>query len=167
MAGLHNRRDAALDPDTRHTLNAEIVKVTQEWTAFSDQLNTKCLEFNVGRKRQLAEKSSKYFFRKYNAIPGSSYMLYDRLGNKCETDQEILTECHNFYSSLYNKPHSPEDSPYAFLPDLDSAKLLSPTRSDTLREPVSIEEMYEALQGMQKGKAPGLDSLTVDFYKTF
>jgi len=32
---------------------------------------------------------------------------------------------------------------------------------------LSTEELYKALQGMESGKAPGIDGLPVDFYKSF
>ncbi|KAG1957228.1 hypothetical protein F2P79_007347 [Pimephales promelas] len=36
-----------------------------------------------------------------------------------------------------------------------------------LCEAMSLEELYKALQGMESGKAPGIDGLPVDFYKSF
>ncbi|KAK3573967.1 hypothetical protein QTP86_033557, partial [Hemibagrus guttatus] len=32
---------------------------------------------------------------------------------------------------------------------------------------LSLEELYKALQGMESGRAPGIDGLPVDFYKSF
>lgn len=32
---------------------------------------------------------------------------------------------------------------------------------------LSMGELYKALQGMESGKAPGVDGLPVDFYKSF
>ena len=155
LASLFVHRDSTLDPLTRSTLNEEIIQVTQEWTEFTDRLDAKRLEFNIGRKRQLQEKSSKYFFRKYNAIPGSSHMLFDKRGNMCDTDAGILQVCHNFYSSLYNQEPQTGDSPYAFLPAREERQLVSPEQVDKLQAEVTFEELFQALQGMKKGKAPG------------
>ena len=166
LASLYAQRDSAPDPQARTALNDQIILVSQEWTQFIDKLNAKRLDFNIGRKRQLDERSSKYFFRKYNAIPGSTRLLYDSKGNRCQTDPDILQVCHNFYSSLYQRQREEGDSPYCFIPDEDSPQLVSPEQEDLAAE-ITLDEMFVALQGMKKGKAPGLDGLTVDFYKIF
>lgn len=36
-----------------------------------------------------------------------------------------------------------------------------------LSKALSLEELHKALKGMESGKAPGIDSLPVDFYKSF
>src|SRR4029434_7141712 len=36
-----------------------------------------------------------------------------------------------------------------------------------LERPLTLEELYSALQTMDSGKASGLDGLPVDFYKSF
>ena len=167
LASLYAQRDSAPDRQVRTALNDQIILVSQEWTQFIDKLNAKRLDFNIGRKRQLDERSSKYFFHKYNAIPGSTRLLYDSKGNRCQTDPDILQVCHNFYSSLYQQQREEGDSPYCFIPDEDSPQLVSPEQQEDLAAEITLDEMFVALQGMKKGKAPGLDGLTVDFYKIF
>ena len=167
LASLYSQRDSTTDPTLRSTLNDEIVQVTQEWTDFTDKIDAKRLEFNIGRKRQLHEKSSKFFFRKFNAIPGSSHKLYNKNGELCTTDKDILQICHEFYSSLYNKEERRGDSPYAFLPGREENPLIPPAKVGPLQAEITLEELFQALKGMRKGKAPGLDGITVDFYKVF
>ncbi len=36
-----------------------------------------------------------------------------------------------------------------------------------LSKALSLEELHKDLRGMESGKAPGFDSLPVDFYKSF
>ncbi len=36
-----------------------------------------------------------------------------------------------------------------------------------LSKALSLEELHNALRGMESGKAPGIDGLPVDFYKSF
>lgn len=36
-----------------------------------------------------------------------------------------------------------------------------------LDAPLTSEELFKALQSLQNGKAPGIDSLPVEFYKAF
>ena len=158
LAELHHLRDHSLHPNVCKHYNDRIVLVTQEWENFSKALHKKVLDFNIGRKRQHEEKSSKYFFRKYNAIPGSSNMMFNSKGEACTTEQGILHTCHKFYNKLYTKSYPSEDSPYAFLPDVP---LLTPTQSQAIQEDISLEELHIAVQGMKKGKAPGMDGLTL------
>ena len=91
-----------IPPETPEKDRADFLsKLEKEWQQFGCS-NIICW------KRQLQEKSSKYFFRKYNAVPGSSHMLYDNKGNLCNTDAGILQVCHNFYplpSGLTDRGH--------------------------------------------------------------
>ena len=70
LAKLHERRDSAPMYSTRQRINSQIIEVTQQWEEFRSKIDAKRLEFNVGRKRRHDEKSSKYFFKKFNAVPG-------------------------------------------------------------------------------------------------
>ena len=123
-------------------------KLEKEWQQFGCS-NIICW------KRQLQEKSSKYFFRKYNAVPGSIHILYDNKGNLCNTDAGILQVCHDFYSSLYHQDSQTGDTPYAFLPTREEGQLVSPEQADKLQAEITSEELFQALQGMKKGKPQG------------
>ena len=120
LAALYSERDSLECPALRRACNERILRVSEEWNTFSAQLNKKRLDFNVGRKRQEAERSSKYFFHKYNAIPGSSKLLYDSKGTACTTDWEILKVSHEFYSHLYHAPAQALDASLSFLPPRNS-----------------------------------------------
>ena len=161
LAELHHLMDGSYHPKVRERYNDRIVQVTKDWESFSQTLQKKALDFSIGRKRQQDEKSSKYFIRKYNAIPGSSTM-FNTEGEACTTDSEILGTCFQFYNKLYMKTYSSEDSPYAFLP---VQPLLTPTQTKTLQEDITLEELSSALCNMKKGKAPGMDGINVAFYQ--
>ena len=47
------------------------------------------------------------------------------------------------------------------LPQLDAED------NDMLESPLTLPELYAALMSLQSGRAPGLDGLPVDFYKSF
>ncbi|KAL7836098.1 hypothetical protein AOLI_G00273820 [Acnodon oligacanthus] len=44
---------------------------------------------------------------------------------------------------------------------------LTPASAAVLVADLSLEELFEALQGMENGRAPGIDALPVEFYKAF
>ena len=165
LAGLYFRRDSSEKSEV-DALQEQIKRTTQEWEAFLTKLDKKRIEINLGRKRQEDQKSSKYFFRRYNAIPGSSTFMYDKNGNELSTDKQMLELCHEFYTGLYNKSSNPVDSPYAFIPE-NSPTILENDDKEILGAPVTIVELHAALKGMKNGKAPGMDGLTVAFITDF
>ncbi len=50
---------------------------------------------------------------------------------------------------------------------LSSLPKMSKEGNAALSGALSLGELYKALQGMESGKAPGIDGLPVDFYKSF
>ena len=165
MASLCFQRDLTKGAQAVE-IQAQINQTNQEWNQFLNKIGQKRVEINLGRKRQEDQKSSKYFFRRYNAIPGSTTFMYDKSGNELTTDKQILGLCHEFYSDLYNKSTNPTDSPYAFIPD-GSLAVLEEDDKEILGAPVTVAELHAALKGMKKGKAPGIDGLTVAFISEF
>ena len=167
LAALYLARDRAQGA-TASAVDTSITKATQEWEKFLDGVNRKALEYSVGRKRQEDQKSSKYFFKRFNAIPGSTGMMYDNSGIEHTTDTAILDVCHSFYNDLYNKPPCVGDSPYAFIKDPPSSPgLLNELDRDLLADEITLQELADALKGMKKGKAPGLDGIPAVFYSLF
>ena len=79
--------------------------------------------------------------------------------------KEIRKRAVLFYSELYKSEHTEEDelasSFYMGLP-----KVPEETNS-WLERPLSASELHVALRSMDCGKAPGIDGLPIEFYKTF
>ena len=55
---------------------------------------------------------------------------------------------------------------YALLPD-ESSLRLSKSKQHLLDEDITLEDMRLSISKMKKGKSPGLDGLTVEFYQEF
>ena len=70
------------------------------------------------------------------------------------------------YSDTDDVNHQSFDSPYVFLPD-DSSPRLSPAEAKVMGSDLTFEEFRLTLLSIKKGKAPGLDGLTVEFYQEF
>ena len=166
LASLYYSRDRTQGEEAI-ALNSRIEKLTDEWNKFWAKLGEKRKKLNIGRRRQEDQKSSKYFFRKFNAIPGSSTYMYDSEGISHTSDVNILNICRKFYAKLYNKKPQECDTPYAFIPDRDSPHLLNELDKNLLEEDFTLEELFKALKGMKKDKAPGMDGLSVAFYQKF
>lgn len=100
---------------------------------------------------------------------GSSFILAVRTveGEVVTTTNDILPVFHTFYADLYtsrltySKPQVRQ-----FLQSIDL-----PTLSDTdralLEEPLTLEEMQDAVSTMPEHKAPGADGLPAEVYKRF
>ena len=79
MASLYFQRDLTEGAQAAE-LQAQINQTNQEWNQFLNKIGQKRVEINLGRKRQEDQKSSKYFFRRYNAIPGSTTSCMTKVG---------------------------------------------------------------------------------------
>ena len=44
---------------------------------------------------------------------------------------------------------------------------LTPQHSADLEQPITLKELYDAIATMKKGKTPGPDGLSLEFYLTF
>ena len=172
---------------------------------FTEEFSMKWRDYFIGRMEQCNDRSSKYFFKRVNCIPGAITRLFNSVGELETSDKEILKICEKFYTKLFEDKEitsineeetlsfteSPkdwsfndsdstleysdsekqnkyftfnEDIPYAFLPDEKSLKI-DKENQEKLDEPITVEELYEALKGMKKEKSPGLDGLPVEFYQ--
>ena len=124
----------------------------------------------VGRKATQSESPSSYFLAK-SFVPGSTSMLYNDKDEEVRDDRGINKICHSFYSKLYSRKLTPSDSDrehiYSFLPPEDYSRKLKEDEFEVLQAEISKSELFDALQKMKSGSAPGLDGLTVEFYTTF
>lgn len=99
----------------------------------------------------------------------------DRAINSIRTPQgdltidplEINTCFKIFYESLYRSEcNQDSDAQETFLDQLQF-QLLSDDIKNELDRNITAEELSEAIQNMNSGKAPGPDGLPIEFYKTF
>ena len=91
-------------------------------------------------------------------------MTKDNLDTVTET-QDLLSETHAFYKSIYSAQPSNEDAQDRFL----SGNI--PRLPDDVREScegrITEVELRKALTAMENDKSPGIDGLTTNFYKQF
>ncbi|XP_053533103.1 transposon TX1 uncharacterized 149 kDa protein isoform X1 [Ictalurus punctatus] len=86
-------------------------------------------------------------------------------GDLLSDPAEIRKQTVSFYSKLYSSEQSGAQTvEESFLKDLP--KLSEHVASDLDME-LTLAELHEALQGMENGRAPGIDGLPVEFYKAF
>jgi len=90
------------------------------------------------------EKDQQRIFTTHNEIRKEIYAFYRNLYETTHTDQNILT---HFLTPL--------------LPKLDNGQ------KQTLRQPITQQELLLSIKEAEKGKSPGLDGLSVEFYATY
>ena len=112
------------------------------------------------------EKCSKYFLglEKRNAIRKSINSI--KIASQVITDKkQILSEFSTHLSEKYRTSNIVEDAS-CFLENTIDNKL-SPEQKTELEKPITLNELTQALQGMKKGRSPGVNGFTASFFRQF
>lgn len=92
-------------------------------------------------------------------------LMSDR-GQQLTDPEQIRTRAVEFYSSLYQS-EAQEDADELLDYFHEGLPQISVDTNRDLDRPLTVQELQAALQAMQGQKAPGIDGLTVEFYKAF
>ena len=84
-----------------------------------------------------------------------------------ETDDEILSECAEYYKALYTSNSPNKDEIKKYLSETNFTKNLSDEDSRKCENDISIVECETIVKTLKLNKSPGLDGLTGEFYQTF
>ena len=144
----------------------ELERKTAELEGIERIVNTPKQISNVKRSQVFKDTCSKYFFKRVQGIPGSLRHMFNDDGDLVSTDREILAHCSQFYQRLFDQSHSPSCrlTNYSWQPE---DKQLTEKQRHDLAQSVTKEDLEYALKYMKKGKSPGADGLTVEFYRRF
>ncbi len=110
---------------------------------------------------------SKFFFclEKKNGQKRLVQALQSEEGQVLLNPSDIRKRAVGFYKNLYRSEYATEaDVESTFLRSLPK---MSEEGNAALSGVLSLGELNKALQGMELGKAPGIDGLPIDFYKSF
>ena len=163
-------RDATVDPDRIIEYDNKVKYLQVELSAQVESSNKICKEYNTARKFYFSERSSKYFLRPHLCHRNHIKILVNGKGEELVTTDEILTECHKFYSGLYRKPaHQDADNTGLlgkFLNQVPGDRI-NVSHYNLLSKDFSKQEFFESLKRMKKESAPGEDGFPVPFYLSF
>ena len=112
-----------------------------------------------------AEKNTKYFYNleKAKGRAKTCSVLYDERSKKTISNPtEILNLQRSFYQHLYTK-----DKTIKYQIKGLPHRRIDPDHQILLEQDIEMDEYLVALKQMCNGKSPGMDGLTVPFYKTF
>ncbi|KAL2078927.1 hypothetical protein ACEWY4_024671 [Coilia grayii] len=157
-----------LAEQTGNQVSTEILKIKKKTLA--DFLGLRAQGALVRSRFQSVEMMdvpSKFFFN-LECKNGQRKIIHALRGE----DGEILSDSAgirvravNFYKELYKCDIAQDQATdKAFLCDLPK---VSEEANTALGRVLTLEELERALQSMESGKAPGVDGLPVDFYKSF
>ena len=115
------------------------------------------------------ERSTRYFFNLEKRNHSNKYITKLRVENGTLTaSDEILNEEHRYYKRLYTSSRTnPHDPRFDVFFDCSTLPKLSPHQADSCDGLLTKEESYASLKTFPKGKSPGTDGLTAEFYLSF
>ena len=111
-----------------------------------------------------SEASTKYFYNleKYKSNAKNMNCILLESGQTTTDPQLILRKQYEFYSKLYK---SEQVEPFDFKNDTN-CKLTKEMVNNT-EGLITLEEIRNAVKDMKRGRSPGLDGLTTEFYMVF
>ena len=118
---------------------------------------------------EFGEKNNAYFLglEKKRQIKKSITKLLDDEGNIITNQRDILDKMKYYYKKLYTStnPDKQNLNDYIYRTKLESK--VNQEDLNVCDGQLSVEECTEAIFKMKLNKSPGIDGLTVEFYRTF
>lgn len=153
------------DEETKYKLNnlkLQYENIIYNKTQFLiQQLKYESFEYSNKIGKALANQLQR---KKEKSIISS---ITNPLGQVTQNPQEINNIFKNFYTDLYRQEQHPKQSEIDdFLQKLELPKL-SKEQANMLDNPLTLEELHKALEGMSNNKSPGQDGFPAEFYKHF
>ena len=113
------------------------------------------------------DASSKFFFglEKKNGQRKIIHCLKSAVGQELTSPSEIRKRAVEFYAELYKCEYKEDKTVTQQF--FDGLPKVPAEAQVELEQPLSLQDLYTALKGMENGRAPGIDGLPVDFFKSF
>jgi hypothetical protein len=110
---------------------------------------------------------SRFFFNLEKKNGQSRLIHCLRSADGCEFTEssDIRRRAAEFFSKLYTCEYS--DNPDGLTLFLSNLPQISEQKRAEMGQPISMQELTFALEGMKKGRAPGIDGIPVEFFKVF
>lgn len=157
--------NASDDPITQ----SELLRLRTEYNKLSSDAAAKSLMWLKQSYYDQGEKAGKLLAWRIKKIQSERAInnIKTPSGKVTVDPSEINDSFRQFYENLYTSDccHTSEEQDL-FLDQLQFQTLTEDTQQELDRN-LSIEEISQAIQSINSGKAPGLDGFTIEFYKTF
>ncbi|KAJ4939822.1 hypothetical protein JOQ06_029258, partial [Pogonophryne albipinna] len=115
----------------------------------------------------MMDSPTKYFFslEKKNGQGRLIHALRSAGGQQLTGNSQIRQRAVDFYCDLFTSEYTEDDGGFNLF--CRGLPTVSEETNKELNGPLTEEELCAALKSMQGGKAPGIDGLPPEFYKTF
>lgn len=115
------------------------------------------------------EKNSAYFLglEKTRQCKKTITQLYTENKTITQDQEEILNLEVKYYENLYTSINPPEKESKEYIDNTERCKKISEPESNSCEGEITLQECTNAIFKMKLNKAPGLDGLTVEFYRKF
>ena len=150
-------------------LEAEHSQLKQELCLIYENRGKGSIVRSKTRWIELGEKPTKYFFNleKRNYNHKKIIELKHLEGKSVTKEEEILEEIEIFYKELYTSITSVENAPFtSFIENLELPRL-EDSLSSELEGEITLKECKDILSTFSRGKSPGDDGFTWEFYNCF
>ena len=154
------------------TANYANFRIINELLSVDKEIETFALEHAAGaifRSKctyaRDGEKCSAYFLslEKRRYLEKNMKAVIKEDGQLTHCQKAILTEQTRFYKKLYEK----DCNVHFQLKPGETETVLDDDSKSRCDLPISIEELYDGLMTLKSNKVPGLDGLTIEFYRKF
>lgn len=120
-------------------------------------------EAQIGREANI---QSKYFLQMTKQAKPSAIITQLQVDGKLVTENlEIYQQVHQAFSNYFSDEDLEQIDPNN--PIYENLSMLSAEETQSCERQITIEEIEEAVKQAKLNKAPGMDGLPVEFYKTF
>jgi hypothetical protein len=156
------------NPIPDQELTEQHLRVKNEWEQMEREKTNGAIIRSKARWVEDGERNSKYFFHleKHNQqLKNIKSIRNNETGESIVDQVEILEYIRTFYRNLYSNDNNVVNSS----PHLNFPNSVQASDSDilTLENPITSDEIKEAIDDLPGGKTPGIDGLSSNFYKTF
>ena len=146
----------------------EVLKLKR--SALADLLGSRAQGALVRSRFQsaaLMDSPSKFFFglEKKNGQSRQIHGLHSKTGRLLMEPSAVRQRAVEFYSELFTSEY--EEDEESFESFCDGLSQLPEVVSMEVEGPLHREELWAALQSMEGGRAPGIDGLSVEFFRAF
>ncbi len=169
LAHLHYLRLEASSPEAKAQFSFKILEKNEELLQIYDLLAKKKILQGHHIFYESYEHNTKFFHSKVHPVSQVSFakVLYLENGLTADTPAEILHQQTQYFSKLYTTRGFAFEDNSEFLHKFHDTCVLSEKEKTVLAKEFMIDTLFQSLKHMKKGKSPGPDGLTVEFYLHF
>jgi exonuclease III len=151
------------NPNTSETQQQETQKILDNITSYTNNGN----KLRAGFHQDIFSLGKKIYRREEFKKGSNKILTHLKINNTLYTDKnDIINLTKKYYQDLYQSKNIDPQTMFNYLSKINIPKI-SKDSNEICEAEISIPEIIKAIEDLSKDKAPGIDGLTAEFYKTF